>query len=42
VAEAQNNAPDTHPLNQNDAWVIKTMARQILLQDTVRARSWPV
>jgi hypothetical protein len=42
VAAAKNNAPDTHPLNQDDARVIKPMARQILLHDAVRARSWPV
>ena len=42
VAAAQNNAPDTHPLNQNEARGIKPMARQNLLHDAVRARSWPV
>ena len=42
VAAAQNNAPDTHPLSQNEARGIKPMARQNLLHDAVRARSWPV
>jgi hypothetical protein len=42
VAAAQNNAPDIHPLSQNDARVRKPTARQILLHDEVRARSRPV
>jgi hypothetical protein len=29
VAAAQNNAPDTHPLSQNEARVRKRMARRI-------------
>jgi hypothetical protein len=33
VAAAHNNAPDTHPLSQNEARVRKRMARRILSPD---------